>query len=1454
MPDPLVVQLANQFREQLDGRANEAIEQMAGEWLKVEERLKADIELLAAELAAAPGEVKLSPMTETVKLMQEAGYAPDYILQLLATQGIFEIPEVPQPQAKQLKDWQLAQLRRYVRLLVQVQAEIARFTGQTAAPIIEQLQADAAYEGIQNALTMIEASVSSAGGSTVDLAFDQLNTAAVENIVAIAGAGRPLGDLLQAAYPLSANGITNELVYGTAKGQNPRKTARSIIENGLAQGLNHMLLVARDQQVRAVRESARQQYARAGIEGYRRLAAKQARTCLACLALDGTIWPTSELMALHPQDRCSMLPLVPGFEPVQFETGPEWFMKQPASVQKEMMGPGKYELWKAGGFEFDQLATIKPNRTWGPSAQVTTLKDLQRGRGGFRPPGSPTPAQPRPPTGPVAPGPSPLPGLDHEALMIKDLHQLGPDWGEQTNWKNQSYGGILFDDQGRVLLRKPTGEFGGYAWTFPKGKMNNSKEHPVQTALMEVEEETGHDGQIIGLVPGQFKGDTGQTNFFLMKSNSWDRSLMDDETERLVWATPEEAKKLIRQGANEKGVKRDLAVLEAATKAHGDLLSGEATNDYLFDQKGPVVITNFSQPLLDHIEKQAGQISHQNKMELLVTKADIGKSGTKGIVVLDSDGSLKALATYDDKSSDYVYVHNAWGDTVTNGKTLLINLGQIAAKDGRGIILTPKASKVKQSAPKVGYKSTDDGGPVTPGSFYLESDWMKEWKKAPTKFKPPSPRPLPPEPKGYDRKTIPPTDAKLTGEIKELAQADFGDPLALKGAQVAADKIAGGQKGFMYASDTGKLKGVISYEEQGSIIKVGSAGFSDFETNLAGLQDVVKIAKQAGKDFVTFAPKGPILDQYLKWGFEVNTAYGNGASLILKKQNFDEWLGDPAKYGKEHRSSLEPTPSGSYSPPPQPTSSGYKATPRPRDPDPLPDPAPLPDPDDFPPDPAVLTVVRKLGGSTGAELVEDVVTGRRYVRKRGGSPDHILEEVHADAAYQAAGANVPRFKLYDTPAGPVKLAEFIEGEVLGDVLKKGGARAKKAREAMKENFGADALFGNRDVIGADYDNVLVDKSGRVWRIDNGGSFRFRAMGERKTDWDDYPLEFWSMRDKQYRQVHDLFGDLDFYSISDQVMELKRRREAILAAVPEEVRDVLDRRLRNITDMATTGQAMQGDDFQVDYADGMSRQRMEMRKGGLTDQMPLAMGIKGYEKASAKKRYKGAVNTSAVYDEQGRQFDRLRGGNSLIGQLKGFVNKAGGNYDLVVKWASEQAGSSWSPASQALKYHVVQQMNKAEKLFWWRDGKSKAEKYYKSIASDKAAYDKTFQALHAFTQEMLTRMDLPNKTERDTIFLLRSEASNILSRNGIKPGDTGATMPRGAIESTSVFGGVYIGGSELTRQEVPLHRIIAPYFMERVPGSGVSMFYGDNENEFVVILGGDLPFDYVGRNNGSVVID
>jgi 8-oxo-dGTP diphosphatase len=62
-----------------------------------------------------------------------------------------------------------------------------------------------------------------------------------------------------------------------------------------------------------------------------------------------------------------------------------------------------------------------------------------------------------------------------------------------------AFGGVLVNDQGQVLLRRVTNDFGGYRWTYPKGRPDPG-ETPEQAALRETLEEVGYQAEIVCLV------------------------------------------------------------------------------------------------------------------------------------------------------------------------------------------------------------------------------------------------------------------------------------------------------------------------------------------------------------------------------------------------------------------------------------------------------------------------------------------------------------------------------------------------------------------------------------------------------------------------------------------------------------------------------------------------------------------------------------------------------------------------------------------------------------------------------------------------------------------------------------------------------------------------------------------------------------------------------------------
>ena len=65
---------------------------------------------------------------------------------------------------------------------------------------------------------------------------------------------------------------------------------------------------------------------------------------------------------------------------------------------------------------------------------------------------------------------------------LQDSDEIVSYDSQNTPQVKQSYGGILINKNREILLRKPTGEFDGYVWTFPKGK-NEPGMTPEETAI-----------------------------------------------------------------------------------------------------------------------------------------------------------------------------------------------------------------------------------------------------------------------------------------------------------------------------------------------------------------------------------------------------------------------------------------------------------------------------------------------------------------------------------------------------------------------------------------------------------------------------------------------------------------------------------------------------------------------------------------------------------------------------------------------------------------------------------------------------------------------------------------------------------------------------------------------------------------------------------------------------------
>lgn len=326
MPDPIVVQIIDEYRRNLLMRESVQFENMTGRWLQIERALEGQVSALAFE----------------IDRMRAAG--------------------------EQVNEWRVQRLDRYRSLLSQAQREMGQYT---------QYANDAIIAGqIQYGTAGAEAAQMVLRTMGVRGAFDTLPIEAIEAMAGLASDGSPLLDLLTLAWPDAAAGMTDKLLWAVAHGQNPRQTARQMFD-GMADGLNRMLTIARTEQLRAYREATREQYKRSGVVmQYKRIAARQTRTCFACLMEDGRVYELDESFVEHVSGRCSLVPIVKGLPEVEWTKGREFFNGLSDADQRAMLGPSKYNAWKAGKIGLDDMIGTHRDDTWGNSPKVKSNKDL----------------------------------------------------------------------------------------------------------------------------------------------------------------------------------------------------------------------------------------------------------------------------------------------------------------------------------------------------------------------------------------------------------------------------------------------------------------------------------------------------------------------------------------------------------------------------------------------------------------------------------------------------------------------------------------------------------------------------------------------------------------------------------------------------------------------------------------------------------------------------------------------------------------------------------------------------------------------------------------------------------------------------------------------------------------------------------------------------------------------
>ena len=177
-----------------------------------------------------------------------------------------------------------------------------------------------------------------------------------------------------------------------------------------------------------------------------------------------------------------------------------------------------------------------------------------------------------------------------------------------------------------------------------------------------------------------------------------------------------------------------------------------------------------------------------------------------------------------------------------------------------------------------------------------------------------------------------------------------------------------------------------------------------------------------------------------------------------------------------------------------------------------------------------------------------------------GDRDRVATELLANAIYRELGILVPsagvtEWSLDGDSAVTALTYPMLAGEI---------RRWNEPNAELAEGFVADALLANWDVIGLECDNILWQGETPI-RLDQGGTFEFRAQGQRK-DYGPEPIELETMLgpEGQARGRMDVTEETISMGAALVVEHLTPTRvEELVSGAPFEDREMAERLVANL---------------------------------------------------------------------------------------------------------------------------------------------------------------------------------------------------------------------------------------------------------------------------------------------------
>jgi SPP1 gp7 family putative phage head morphogenesis protein len=267
---------------------------------------------------------------------------------------------------------------------------------------------------------------------TATATYNRIPKEALSSFIGSSSRDSPLGKLIAGLAQDTAQRFRETISKAIVSGNNPREVARDLekviasAQTDISVSRSRLETIARTEMIRSAREAQRYLYeGNPAVVGYQRQATQDGRVCIACLALSGKKYPTSEIMPSHPNCRCVMLPITLSAEYILGEStdpglnypaiGPDALLSGMSEGEKlQVMGPSRYALYQQG-VSLGKMVSVVDNQSWGPTTHILPLSRIGKGKIPADkklvippPPGSAGPA-PAPVTPPPAPAPKVTP-------------------------------------------------------------------------------------------------------------------------------------------------------------------------------------------------------------------------------------------------------------------------------------------------------------------------------------------------------------------------------------------------------------------------------------------------------------------------------------------------------------------------------------------------------------------------------------------------------------------------------------------------------------------------------------------------------------------------------------------------------------------------------------------------------------------------------------------------------------------------------------------------------------------------------------------------------------------------------------------------------------------------------------------------------------------------------------